>query len=176
MHPLPLTLPPRYINRQQPCRLSLPPLDKHSRRCIHQVAAQLKVKSQSAGKGVSRYPVLYRTKGTVGYDERGFTSATRFLRQSYYPRVDVDDEVVKEYKALRRKDPNVKRGHAATSYKEGEVVGQHASELASGNKGRMLLEKMGWSKGMALGTTDNKGIMVPIVHVVKNSKAGLGES
>ncbi|KAK8084562.1 hypothetical protein PG997_005833 [Apiospora hydei] len=157
-------------------QLSLPPLDKHSRRCIHQVAAQLKVKSQSAGKGVSRYPVLYRTKSTVSYDERGFTSATRFLRQSYYPRVDVDEEVVKEYKALRRKDPNVKRGHAATSYREGEVVGQHASELASDNKGRMLLEKMGWSKGMALGTTDNKGIMVPIVHVVKKTKAGLGES
>ncbi|KAK7992269.1 hypothetical protein PG996_012718 [Apiospora saccharicola] len=157
-------------------QLNLPPLDKHSRRCIHQVAAQLKVKSQSAGKGVSRYPVLYRTKGTVGYDERGFTSATRFLRQSYYPRVDVDEEVVNECKALRRKDPNVKRGHAATTYKEGEVVGQHASELASDNKGRMLLEKMGWSKGMALGTIDNKGIMVPIVHVVKKTKAGLGES
>ncbi|KAK8044869.1 SQS1 protein [Apiospora rasikravindrae] len=97
-------------------------------------------------------------------------------RALYYPRVDVDEEVVKEYKALRRKDPNVKRGHAATSYREGEVVGQHASELASDNKGRMLLEKMGWSKGMALGTTDNKGIMVPIVHVVKKTKAGLGES
>ncbi|KAK8069274.1 G-patch domain-containing protein [Apiospora phragmitis] len=157
-------------------QLSLPPLDKHSRRCIHQVASKLKIKSQSAGKGVGRYPVLYRTKGTVSYDERGFTSATRYLRQSYYPRVDIDEEVVKEYKALRRKDPNVKRGHAATSYREGEVVGQHASELASDNKGRMLLEKMGWSKGMALGTTDNKGIMVPIVHVVKKTKAGLGES
>lgn len=137
---------------------------------------QLKVKSKSAGKGVDRYPILFRTKRTVGFDERGFASATRFLSQSYYHLADGDAEVVKEYKALHRKDPNRKRGHASVGYREGEVVGQHASELASDNKGRMLLEKMGWSKGMALGTTDNKGIMAPIMHVVKKTKAGLGES
>ncbi|KAK8098673.1 uncharacterized protein PG998_014159 [Apiospora kogelbergensis] len=142
-------------------------------RCVHQVAMQLKVKSKSAGKGVDRYPILFRTKRTVGFDERGFASATRFLSQSYYHLADGDAEVVKEYKALHRKDPNRKRGHASVGYREGEVVGQHASELASDNKGRMLLEKMG---GMALGTTDNKGIMAPIMHVVKKTKAGLGES
>jgi hypothetical protein len=37
-----------------------------------------------------------------------------------------------------------------------------------------MLEKMGWTKGMALGAADNKGILVPVVQVVKRSKAGLG--
>lgn len=157
-------------------RMSLPPLDKSARRCIHQVAQSLKIKSQSAGKGTSRYPVLYRTKATVPYDERTFSSATRYLRTNYYPRVDVDEEVVQKYKALNRKDPTAKRGHNAISYREGEVVGQHASELASHNKGRQLLEKMGWTQGTALGTTQNKGIMNPIMHRVKKTKAGLGES
>lgn len=157
-------------------RISLPPLDKSARRCIHQAAQSLKIKSQSAGKGTSRYPVLYRTKATAPYDERTFSSATRYLRANYYPRVDVDEEVVQKYKALNRKDPTAKRGHNAISYREGEVVGQHASELASHNKGRQLLEKMGWTQGTALGTTENKGIMNPIMHRVKKTKAGLGES
>lgn len=39
-----------------------------------------------------------------------------------------------------------------------------------------MLEKMGWSKGMALGTEENKGIMVPITQVVRKSKAGLGDA
>jgi hypothetical protein len=33
--------------------------------------------------------------------------------------------------------------------------------------------KMGWSKGTALGTADNKGILQPIPHTVKTNKAGL---
>jgi hypothetical protein len=32
---------------------------------------------------------------------------------------------------------------------------------------------MGWSKGMGLGALDNKGILQPITHTVKMSKAGL---
>ena len=38
-----------------------------------------------------------------------------------------------------------------------------------------MLEKMGWSKGMVLGALGNeRGILQPIEHVVKNSRAGLG--
>jgi hypothetical protein len=33
--------------------------------------------------------------------------------------------------------------------------------------------KMGWSKGQALGTVDNQGILHPIAHTVKTNKAGL---
>jgi len=46
--------------------------------------------------------------------------------------------------------------------------------LGQENKGRNMLEKMGWSTGTALGPLNNKGIMHPVTHVVKNSKAGLG--
>ncbi|KAL1903708.1 squalene synthetase-like protein [Sporothrix stenoceras] len=41
-------------------------------------------------------------------------------------------------------------------------------------KGRTMLEKMGWSTGMALGAMDNKGMTQIIEHIVKRSKAGLG--
>jgi hypothetical protein len=100
----------------------------------------------------------------------------RVIRRPYFTRVDVDTEVAKVHRAGIRKDTSgLKRNDNAVSYREGEVVGQHARELTSENKGRLLLEKMGWSKGMALGTVDNKGIMVPIGHVMKKSRLGLGD-
>ena len=63
---------------------------------------------------------------------------------------------------------------AATKLQEGEIVGASAPELGQENKGRAMLEKMGWSKGMALGAFQNQGILEPVAQVVKLSKAGLG--
>jgi hypothetical protein len=74
------------------------------------------------------------------------------------------------------RQPGKSRGanHAGVTYRDGEVVGGSAPELSQSNKGRTMLEKMGWSTGMALGATDNKGILQPVAHVVKRTKAGLG--
>jgi len=57
---------------------------------------------------------------------------------------------------------------------DGDVVGASAPELGSENRGRAMLEKMGWSSGMGIGKVGNKGRVEVIQHVVKNSKAGLG--
>lgn len=65
-------------------------------------------------------------------------------------------------------------GTAAASYRDGDVVGAAAPEIGHDNKGRAMLEKMGWRSGTALGSENNKGIMLPVPHIVKNSKAGLG--
>jgi len=62
----------------------------------------------------------------------------------------------------------------AVTYREGEIVAGSVPELGQENKGRAMLEKMGWTKGMGLGTLDNKGILEPVKQVVKRSKAGLG--
>ncbi|KAI0121603.1 hypothetical protein BJ170DRAFT_127334 [Xylariales sp. AK1849] len=156
-------------------QLILPPLDKQARKQIHLVANRLKLKSASSGKGESRYPVLYRTSRTIPYDETFDPLVNRFLDRPYFVRVDVDTETAKQQRALQRRDVNTKRGRNAISYREGEVVGGQATELGTENKGRLLLEKMGWSKGMSLGSHENKGIMVPIAHVVKKGKAGLGD-
>jgi hypothetical protein len=61
----------------------------------------------------------------------------------------------------------------AATYVDGDVVGASAPEIGAENKGRAMLEKMGWSTGTALGAL-NKGILQPVTHVVKNTKAGLG--
>ena len=60
------------------------------------------------------------------------------------------------------------------AYRDGEVVGAAAPELDSTNRGRAMLEKMGWSNGEALGAFNNKGMLVPISHIVKNTRTGLG--
>ena len=144
---------------------------------VHQLANKFRIKSQSAGKGNDRYTVLYRSRATVPFDQVSFDRAFARTRQSWFPRVDVDEETVNKARILKRDEPRrtrAKQGHQA--YREGDVVGQHAAELGAENKGRTMLEKMGWSKGMALGSSDNKGIMVPLTQVVKKTKAGLGDA
>ncbi|KAI1135408.1 hypothetical protein F5Y05DRAFT_170141 [Hypoxylon sp. FL0543] len=159
-------------------QLILPPLDKGARKTVHAIANKLKIKSQSAGKGKDRYPVLYRTKATLPFDQVTFDKTFARTKQTWFPRVDVDDEIVNTTRVLKRTEARngKSRFKSSLTYRDGDVVGQHAAEIGAENKGRAMLEKMGWSKGMALGTGENKGIMVPITHVVKKSKAGLGDA
>ncbi|KOS17795.1 Protein SQS1 [Escovopsis weberi] len=66
------------------------------------------------------------------------------------------------------------KGDSAARIRDGEIVGAGAPELGADNRGRTMLEKMGWSSGMALGALDNKGILQPVTQTMKRSKAGLG--
>ncbi|KAI1385292.1 uncharacterized protein F4822DRAFT_340559 [Hypoxylon trugodes] len=159
-------------------QLILPPLEKGARKTIHTVANKLRIKSQSAGKGRDRYPVLYRSKATLPFDKVTFDNTFDRIRQTWFPRVDVDEKVVSEARILKRAEARngKSRIKGTVTYRDGDVVGQNAAEIGVENKGRAMLEKMGWSKGMALGSGENKGIMVPITHVVKKTKAGLGDA
>lgn len=62
-----------------------------------------------------------------------------------------------------------------TRNKEGAIVGEAAKPLGAENRGRAMMERMGWSNGTGLGK-QNGGILEPITHVVKTSKAGLRSS
>lgn len=57
--------------------------------------------------------------------------------------------------------------------KPGTVVGSDAPEIASDNKGRKMLEKMGYKTGMGLGA-EGGGITAPIEAVVRGGRWGLG--
>jgi hypothetical protein len=59
-----------------------------------------------------------------------------------------------------------------TRSKEGAIVGGKASPLEAENRGRAMMEKMGWCKGTGLGKQKG-GILKPITHMVKNTKTGL---
>ncbi|EAQ92230.1 hypothetical protein CHGG_00465 [Chaetomium globosum CBS 148.51] len=158
-------------------RLDFPPLDKHARKILHELANKFKVKSQSIGKGDQRRPVLYRTNRTVRYTSTRAEDATSHVNQAashihrkYFHRVDLKGPRTE----FPRNTGGDRSGHKALALQEGEIVGGSVPELGQENKGRNMLEKMGWSKGMSLGALDNQGILEPVAQVMKRSKAGLG--
>lgn len=146
--------------------LCLPPMDKQSRKMIHQLANKFNVKSKSIGKGEQRRPELHRTKRTPAFAEKAFALAVSRIERQYFPRPDK--------RGSGRFSTAKASSYAETSYKDGDVVGAAAPELGTDNRGRTMLEKMGWSRGTALGTEDNQGILQPVTQTMKRSKAGLG--
>lgn len=146
-------------------------MDKNDRKIVHELANAFNLKSKSVGDAKNRFPTIYKTARTRKYDENTLDEIDRRLRsRRFLPRLD---------KRVKRGPTGGKRafggsGNAAAGYRDGEIVGAAAPELGVENRGRAMLEKLGWSSGTALGALDNKGILQPVAHVVKISKAGLG--
>ncbi|GKT39927.1 protein SQS1 [Colletotrichum spaethianum] len=107
---------------------------------------------------------------TAKFADETFDMAIARVGRKYFPRNDTAVRAAVQRQSARRGGG----GHAGVLYRDGEVVGGSAPELGQENKGRAMLEKMGWSSGTALGALNNKGILQPVAHVVKRSKAGLG--
>jgi hypothetical protein len=148
-------------------------MDKADRKVVHELANAFNLKSKSAGGGNKRFPVLYRTSRTSVYTEGTFNAVEARLTRRYLPRMSVNG------KGSGVASKRTGRGgggtnNAAVSYRDGDIVGGSAPELGVENRGRAMLEKMGWSSGTALGADNNKGILQPVSHVVKTTKAGLG--
>lgn len=148
-------------------RLALTPMDKKDRKLVHEFAMAFNLKSKSVGSGKQRFPILTRTSRTFPYTESAFVAAESRLGRRFLPRPDVKGKG-------KAGGGRPRGGMGATNYRDGDVVGGSAPELGAENKGRAMLEKMGWSSGTGLGALNNKGILQPVIHVVKTSKAGLG--
>ncbi|CAI6338939.1 unnamed protein product [Periconia digitata] len=151
--------------------LSLPPMDSRRRAVIHQLVDYIGLSSKSRGAGANRFTVLAKTRRSVAFDDDAFDALIDQKRfRSRWGRVDTTPRGPKQAKG---KGASGRAGRPNVGYKDGDVVGASAPELGPENRGRALLEKMGWSKGMALGAHENKGILQPIAHVVKTNRAGL---
>ena len=142
------------------------------RKIVHEIANVFKLKSKSIGGGKSRFPVLYKTSRTVQYNQETLKAAESVLASGrFLPRMD----------RAKMKSCLIGRGRrggvasAGVSYRDGEVVGAAAPEIGQENRGRTMLERMGWSTGTALGALNNKrGLVQPVAQVVKTSRSGLG--
>jgi hypothetical protein len=157
------------VANTQPHSMTLPPMDPNARKIIHEIANKFNIKSKSTGNGDQRRPTLYRTGRTLPYNEATFDAVINRIRRRYLPRPDV------KHKRAAPKIKQLRGGNdAAVKVRNGEVVGAAAPELGSSNRGRMMLEKMGWSSGTALGSENNKGILQPVAQTMKTNKAGLG--
>lgn len=152
--------------------LSLPPMDAQRRATIHQAAKSFDLSSRSRGDGHDRFTILSKTTRTRVYTDAEFDQA--IARKGLLKRLNGPLQGKKGVKPARgstfRSGP---RARPQVGYRDGEKVGANAPELGPENKGHALMMRMGWSKGQALGTADNQGILHPIAHTVKINKAGL---
>jgi hypothetical protein len=149
--------------------LLLPPTEPAIRKIIHEFASRFGLKSKSVGKGQLRRPTLTRTKRTGAFtldeiDQTVITLLRRHLSLS---------AVRESFWGLRcqTRSPKSKSKRVGG---EGRIVGGTMPEIDDSNKGRAMLQKMGWSSGTALGAHHNKGRLLPVLHTMKTSKGGLG--
>ncbi|TQS39366.1 hypothetical protein Golomagni_00113 [Golovinomyces magnicellulatus] len=150
--------------------LVLPPMAKTDRKVVHEIANIFKLKSNSRGNGTKRFATLYRTSHTIRFTDDIFNSLETRLIRRFFP--DISPRT--KYVSSKKKSQDGSASKIAVSYQDGDIVGGSAPEISADNRGRAMLEKMGWSTGTALGALNNKGILQPVSHVVKTSKAGLG--
>jgi hypothetical protein len=146
-------------------RLSLPSMDKNTRKIVHEIAQLLKIKSKSTGNGDRRFVTLVKTKRSRPFDERTFVRIEQTIQGKFFPRPS---------KGGGRSKGGWGPGDGGAKYRDGDIVGGSAPEISADNRGRKMLGIMGWKDGQALGSSTNQGILQPIQHVVRNSRAGLG--
>lgn len=161
-------------------QMPLAPMDKKDRKMIHVIASNFGCKSKSAGSGKTRYPVVYKSARTMSFNADVFDRMETKLLRGFFPRAyqggNKGDGGTFGKAGAGRLQRGSQRGapQAGMRYREGETVGAAAAELGVENRGHAMLQKMGWSKGMALGLGENKGILMPVEHVIKTGRGGLG--
>ena len=157
--------------------LKLAPMDSHIRAGVHRLAKSLKLNSRSEGKegrGVGRYPVLTKTEHTPQYTISNVWQIDALMEsKKFFPK-----HTLKSFKAPKTGKVFGKTrgggGGADAGLKNGDIVGAWAPELSADNKGRAMLEKMGWTSGMGIGAVGNEGSLEAPRQIVKTNKAGLG--
>ena len=142
-------------------------MTKGDRKIVHELSGKLNLKSKSVGAGKTRFTTIFKTSRSsiFEYDEEGVDSIMR--RGKFMKRMDVGGRA--RFSAGKGGGGGRGGGH-----REGQIVGESAPQLSADNKGRLMLEKMGYRHGMTLGAEGNMGIAEPVMAVIKMSKAGLG--
>ncbi|KAK5061229.1 hypothetical protein LTR84_007771 [Exophiala bonariae] len=161
----------RQFLAQEVDTLRLAPMDSTLRASVHRLAKALKLHSRSEGKeATGRFPVLTKTTHTPVYTIDTVWEVDALMNtRKYFPRQG-GGRTFTSVKVRRGGGGGVMSG---ATYMNGDIVGASAPEIGTDNKGRAMLERMGWSSGMGIGATNQGGVDV-IKHVVKTTKAGLG--
>ena len=151
-------------------------MNKKSRKAVHDLANKIGMRSKSKGNGAQRRATLYKTKSTLS-PEASMAEIKNFLNRRFPQRTSVSERQCGHFDRTARKT-NATRGQRAealtiVAYRDGDFVGAAAPQISVNNKGRSMLEKMGWSTGTGLGARNNKGDLFPITQKVKSSRTGL---
>jgi len=136
-----------------------------ARKAVHELAKAYNLGSKSKGSGTTRYTTLFKLQTTANLPPNERKIATLLRRTSHISalgRTSADANRVASYRLQAR----------SSRLRDGDIVGGDAQEIASDNRGRVMLEKLGWRSGMGLGA-EGGGITIPLLAVVKKSKSGL---
>ena len=154
---------------------AFPPMDKHDRKSLHEIANVLNLKSKSVGAGKNRAPVLYKTNRTADYTDATFNRITAAANKGF-----LKNSAFKGKKPKGGAVPKMQRGGkgrgadtSSTGLRHGDVVGGGAKEIGRENFGHRLMEKMGWQTGTALGK-DGSGMLTPVEQIMRTGRSGLG--
>ena len=163
--------------------LELAPMDSSQRAAMHRLAKSFKLTSRSQGKdghGPGRYTVLTKGPHTPRFTLDTIWEVDALLEsRKFFPKgVFGSFRPATIPKTRTPGSARARRGGGGTmsgaTYINGDVVGASAPEIGVENKGRAMLERMGWEMGRGLGAIGNEGSADVIKHVVKTTKAGLG--
>jgi len=151
---------------------------KNDRKEIHNLANLFNLKSKSQGVGMDRYPVLYKTaRSSIFLDDEEAIDKLLLHGRRMKPKFGGVGSTPKWARGREGKSSGKRGGgggNAGHKHQDGDVVGVGAAEIGLENRGRVMLERMGWSTGSGLGAVGNKGIVAPVAAIVKTSRAGLG--
>lgn len=159
-----------FLQDESRTTLSFPTLDSHGNKTLQSMAAAYNMQTDKCGRhNVRHYIKVTKTRKTYK-NIPNFNRINAIMRgRPVFHRMDVKRE-------KKSKDSKLKRGGGGNEprakFKEGDVVGAEAPEIDQLNLGRIMLEKLGWSRGQGLGR-GNSGINEPIVAKVKMSKTGI---
>ncbi|KAF2717385.1 hypothetical protein K431DRAFT_288600 [Polychaeton citri CBS 116435] len=155
---------------------AFPPMDKKDRKALHEVAAALGLKSKSQGSGKTRHTILTKTRRTLDYDAKTFADALGVFngKPFYFKNMSLRGRINKSKgEPAMRPNRKARGGVSDVSLRNGEIVGAGAQEIGEDTFGHRMLQKMGWTKGQALGK-DGEGLLVPVEQRMRTGKAGLG--
>jgi hypothetical protein len=136
-------------------------MDRIARKLVHTLANAYNLSSKSHGSGKTRYTMLFKTMTTSGLALNEHKIRSILKRTAWVTPTDRSG-----FGGGFTPAAKIKR------HKDGDVVGGDAKEIASENRGRVMLEKLGWRSGMGLGA-EGMGMKLPVFAVVKAGKSGL---
>jgi len=149
--------------------MTLPAMDKESRRRVHLLADCFKLNSASKGKGADRFPILTKkVRSGTGIDQDRIAKILRASKEA-----GPGSNMAAFNRAYYRKGPSGGGAKNVSGHVEGEVVGAKAAKIGETNVGYKMLQMMGWSEGGRIGLTEG-GIVDPLTARIKRTKLGLG--
>ncbi|THH10519.1 hypothetical protein EW145_g1277 [Phellinidium pouzarii] len=141
--------------------MALSPMDKATRAMVHEIADALNLKSQSKGRGASRYITLAKkSRSRMWVNEHKIEKIMQSNGNWGFTRPGNPGYGGKGKKS------------SAPKQRDGDEVGKAAPKIGEGNIGFQMLANMGWSEGGRIGISG--GLDAPLTAIIKNSKLGLG--